>query len=99
MANQIACYNHVTDTFKNETTWMYSLDMDEYPFSRLDYCEGFFSRYLTNIQIKSNDSVAAVKLRNFIFLGQGDRSRDIVIDRITRMTPKEANNLVKPVYR
>lgn len=95
MLAQIKCYQHIINAHKYEAIWQMALDMDEYPFSVNDKEEDFLFRFLRTAPAY----VTEISLANFLMLGQGDRSRDMVIDRISRMTPREANLLVKPIYR
>ena len=92
---QIKCYQHIINEHKYESIWQVAVDMDEYPFSLNDTKEDFLVRFLQ----QAPPYVSEVSMRNYLMLGQGDRSRDIIIDRIDRMTPHEANVLVKPIYR
>ena len=92
---QIKCYQHIIDHYKEDSTWQMSIDMDEYPFVYGDYEEGFLARYLKNIP----DSVSELSMHNWLMLGQCDRNKDMVIDRINRIIPKTMNNLDKPIYR
>ncbi len=96
---QMMCYQHVIDHYGNLSTWQMAIDMDEYPFSVIDTREGFVPRFLENITQSKGSGVTEISMQNYLMLGQGNRSRDLVIDRIDRMTPRQANNLVKPVYR
>ena len=98
--NQDGCYNFVLKHHSNESVWQYNMDMDEYPFVPSDQCEGFFKRYLFNLdQTQRKMQVTQIKIRNFLMKGVGDRSRDMSIDRINRIDRKESNPLVKPCYK
>lgn len=95
MTAQIKCYQHIINQHKYESIWQIAVDMDEYPFSPNDTEEDFLYRFLKGAPA----FVTEVSMLNYLMLGQGDRTRDTVIGRIDRMTPKEANVLVKPIYR
>ena len=99
MQSQIKCYQHIIDTYRQYTTWHIAVDMDEYPYSTVDGDEAFLVRYLRNITSRYGTRISEISINNFLMLGQGDRKRDMVIDRINRMTPKPANYLSKPLYR
>ncbi len=99
MKVQMMCYQHAIDHYGNLSTWQIAIDMDEYPFSVIDTREGFISRFLENITQTKGSGVTEISMQNYLMMGQGNRSRDLVIDRINRMTPRPANNLVKPIYR
>ncbi len=98
MAAQVQCYQHILDKYGPITEWQLSIDMDEYPFVHGDTREGFLLRFLATVK----ENVSEVSLPNFILLGQGDRSKGMVIERITRIKDnqgKKSNNLDKPLYR
>ncbi len=99
MTAQVQCYQHMIDNYKELSTWQIAIDMDEYPFSNRDTKEGFLSRYVQNVTDMYGFRLTEVSLSNFLMLGQGDRKRKLVIDRINRMTPNKANILDKPLYR
>ena len=99
MQAQVRCYNHIIDNYKVNSRWHIAIDMDEYPFALQDFREGFLVRYIGNLTSQYGNRITEISLSNYLMLGEGDRSRDIVIDRINRMTPKPANGLVKPIYR
>ena len=92
---QIQCYQHIINAHKYESVWQIAVDMDEYPFSLNNTEEDFLIHFLR----QAPPYVTEVSMTNYLMLGQGDRRRDMVIDRIDRMTPKQANVLVKPIYR
>ena len=95
MTAQVTCYQHIIDRFGRDSAWQIAVDMDEFPFMPSDTQENFLSRYLKSLSL----SVTEVSMNNFLMLGNGDRSRSMTIERITRMTPKPANNLDEPVFR
>lgn len=95
LSAQIKCYQHIINEHKYESLWQIAVDMDEYPFSLNDTSEDF----LVHILQQMPPYVTEISLTNYLMLGQGNRSRDMMIDRVERMTPREANVLVKPMYR
>ncbi len=94
-ASQNKCYQSIIDRYGNCSVWQIAIDMDEYPYVLSDISEGFLIRYLQTL----NSSISEVAMGNFLMLGQGDRSKTLVIERITRMKPEKANKLDKPIYR
>ncbi|XP_046562236.1 uncharacterized protein LOC124271199 [Haliotis rubra] len=98
MQAQVQCYKKWVEAEGSNSTWMTSVDMDEYPYHVEDKQEKFLQRYLKDVQHRYPD-VAEVSMPNFLMLGQGDRSRNITVDRIRRSTPDPANKLVKPIFQ
>ena len=96
---QRRCYQHIIDKYKDRCLWQLAIDMDEYPWSPRDNNEGFVVRYVHNMTGRIGNSLTEISMANYLMLGVGDRERDMVIDRINRMTPRPANVLVKPIYR
>ena len=68
--------------------------MDECPFTYNDTREAFLVRYLKSLPTRVN----VVYMPNFLMLGQGDRRRNVTIDRIHSLT-NESNALGKNIYR
>ena len=100
MTAQVECYQYIIDKFGNQTRYQMAIDMDEYPFSPIDLGEGFLPRYLKNISSHGyGHRISEISMNNYLMLGQGDRTKDMVISRINRMTPKPANHLVKPIFK
>ncbi|KAL3866388.1 hypothetical protein ACJMK2_043690 [Sinanodonta woodiana] len=99
--NQMGCYNYFLMGNGSDTVWQMSIDMDEYPFCMKDQSRGFLKRYLQQYNSKpSRRNVTAVAMDNFLMLGDGDRTHDMVIDRINRMmTPNVTDSHCKPVYK
>ncbi len=97
MSAQVQCYQSVHSKYKQESEWQLTIDMDEYPFIHNDTKEGFLVRYLKNLP----PDVTVVYMPNFLMLGQGDRTRDIAIERINRIhsLTKESNALGKNIYK
>ena len=71
--------------------------MDEFPYVHNDTNEGFLARYLQQF----DENIAEISMPNFVLLGQGDRTRNMTIDRIDRIESltKKSSNLDKPIYR
>ena len=102
--NQQACYNHVAFKYGNHSVWQYNFDMDENPYCAGDQSEGFLKRFLMDLSMNEtgkglNQTTVNIRLQNFLLHGQGDRRRDLVYDRINRITPEIANNNWKTIYR
>ncbi len=96
---QLQCYDHVIRTYGHLSPWQIALDMDEYPFSVLDTAEGFLVRYLHHITKRQGAKVSEIALSNYLMLGRGNLSQDMVISRINRIVKKPENGLVKPIFR
>ena len=71
--------------------------MDEFPFLHNDTNEGFLTRYLQKV----DEDVTEVSVPNFVLLGQGNRTKNMTIDRIDRIESltQKSSNLDKPIYR
>ena len=97
LPKKVSCYQHIIDKYKSNTTWQIFIDMDEYPFISNDTEEGFLKRYLH----KFPQTISEVSMPNFIMLGQGDRTKNLTIERINRIESltKKSNNLDKPIAR
>ena len=102
--NQISCYRHVLDKYRNQSIWQYNFDMDENPYCPKDHSEEFLVRFLKELsQSESSkpqsERTVDIRVQNFILHGQGDRKRDTMYDRINRITPHIANGNWKTVYQ
>ena len=98
---QVKCYQHMLDYHGEHSVWHMAIDMDEYAYSPADTKPGFLARYLRK-QTQGTPigkTISQITMDNFLMLGQGDRSRNITVDRIDRIAPKPASHLVKPIYR
>ena len=95
MRHQKNCYSHVIRKYGMDSVWQMSIDMDEFPVSLKDTKRLFLARFLK--QTLAN--VSQILMPNFLMLGQGDRSKTMTIERITRITNKIAIDLKKPLYR
>ncbi len=96
-AAQVQCYKYILSKYKQDSEWQMTTDMDEYPFIHNDTNEAFLARYLKSLPT----SVSVVYMPNFLMLGQGDRRRNVTIDRINRIhsLTKESNELGKNIYK
>ena len=67
--------------------------MDEFPYVHNDTNEGFLARYLQQF----DENISEISMPNFVLLGQGDRTRNMTIDRIDRIESltKKSSNLDK----
>ena len=95
MKHQINCYKHVIRKYGKESEWQMSVDMDEYPVCLKDAHRQFLPRFL----IQQPARVSQILMPNFLMLGQGNRSKTMTIERITRITKKVPNLNEKPIYR
>ncbi|KAI6657584.1 hypothetical protein LOD99_327 [Oopsacas minuta] len=98
MEIQRAAYQEVINKFKHDTVWQMALDVDEYPYSPIDKDPGFLTRFISKFE-QLNPGITEITLSNYLVLGEPDIEKDWFIERIFRETKKEANNLVKPIYR
>lgn len=86
------------DEFGNETTWQAAIDIDEYPFSPEDTDPGFLYRFVKKYS-EANPGVSEITMDNFIYLGQKDDTKELLIDKLWRHTHGPSNPLVKPIYK
>lgn len=98
MTAQVECYQKWVRIEGSNSKWMTSVDMDEHPYHLQDKEEGFLQRYLKDIEAKRPE-ISELSMQNYLMLGQGDRSKNMTIDRIRRCTPKPLNRLVKPLFK
>ena len=98
MRHQVLCYSHVIQKYGTDSRWQMSIDMDEHPFVENDVTPSFLSNYLKKKE-KTLTSVSQILMQNFLMLGQGNRSKTMTIERITRITKSKANALTKPIYK
>ena len=100
--HQVNCYYRVITKYGNDSKWQLSIDMDEYPLCKNDFSERFLSRYLNRKEKEfKNDfkAISQIVMENYLMMGQGDRSKTMIIERITRITRKRYNKLSKPIFR
>ena len=96
--SQLPSYQHCIDTFGKDSTWQAAIDIDEYPFSPEDTEPGFMYRYVKKFS-EQNSDVSEITMENFLFLGEKNKSRELLIERLWRHTHGPSNNLVKPIYK
>ena len=96
--SQHGSYQHCIDNFGNNSQWQVAIDIDEYPFAQGDTEPGFLSRYI-NKYSKENPSVSEITMSNFLYLGEKNKSRELLFDKLWRRTHVPENNLVKPIYK
>ena len=96
--SQLPSYQHCIDEFGSETTWQAAIDIDEYPFSSEDTRPGFMYRYVKKFS-EEDDNISEITMNNFLFLGQKNNSRELLIEKLWRHTHGPSNKLVKPIYR
>ena len=75
-----------------------SIDMDQYPFVVNDTSPAFLSNFLKKKE-KMLNGTSQILMQNFLMLGQGNKSKTMTIERITRITRTKANALTKPIYK
>ena len=97
MRHQVLCYSYVIQKYGTDSRWQMSIDMDEYPFIEYDVKPSFLLNYLKNKE-KTLPMISQILMQNFLMLGQGNRSKTMTIERITRITKTKANALTKPIY-
>ena len=95
MRHQVNCYSHVIKKYGKDSMWQMSIDMDEFPVCLKDTERLYLVRYL----LKQSANVSQILMPNFLMLGQGNRSKTMTIEKITRITKKVANALTKPLYK
>ena len=95
MRHQVNCYSHVIKKYGKDSMWQMSIDMDEFPVCLKDTEKLYLVRYL----LKQSASVSQILMPNFLMLGQGNRSKTMTIERITRISKKVENDLTKPLYK
>ena len=95
MRHQKNRYSHVIRIYGMDSVWQMSIDMDEFPVCLKDTEILFLARFLK----QTPTTVSQIVMPNFLMLGQGNRSKTMTIERITRITNKTADALTKPLYR
>ena len=96
--SQLPSYQHCMDEFGKDTTWQAAIDIDEYPFSSEDTEPGFMYRFVKKFS-EENPDVSEITMNNFLYLGQKNKSRELLIEKLWRHTHGPSNKLVKPIYR
>ena len=97
VGTQVAAYQHCIDNYSKESHWQVAIDIDEYPFSLDDTDPGFLYRYVKHFS-DYHPQVSEITMQNYLFLGK-PLDRELLIDRLFRRTHRQANNLVKPIYK
>ncbi len=82
LGHQAQCYNSIVSKHKHDIEWQMSLDMDEFPYVENDTKEGFLIRYIKSLP----SDVVEVLMPNYLMLGQGDRSRNMTIERYVHIS-------------
>lgn len=94
---QVRAYQDAIDTHGHKCDWQVAVDVDEYPFSPVDFDFGWLLR---TINALAQPEITELSMKNFLFLGNDTTSPvEWVIERIVRRTPSPANALDKPIYR
>lgn len=93
-----SAYQHCIDNYGDETTWQVAIDIDEYPFSPIDTKPGFLKRFIRTFSYSYPD-VSEFTMQNYLYLGEKDKSKEMLIERLWRRTFGPANKLVKPIYK
>ncbi|KAL3880081.1 hypothetical protein ACJMK2_032350 [Sinanodonta woodiana] len=97
--HQMECYNSVFHRFGHTAKWIITIDMDEYPFCKNDVDEGFLNRYIQKFSLFKGKHICQFIMQNYLMLGEGDRSKNMTIERITQMVEKPTNDLTKTIVR
>ena len=100
--HQSNCYYHVIAKHGNDSKWQLSIDMDEYPLCCNDLRKNFLYRYLQRKEKEFQRDfkvISQIIMENYLMMGQGDRSKMMIIERINRITKKKYNRLTKPIFR
>ncbi|KAK3600514.1 hypothetical protein CHS0354_028714 [Potamilus streckersoni] len=97
--HQMECYNRVFRRFGHTAKWIITTDMDEYPFCKNDVDEGFLKRYIHKFFIFKGKHICQFLMQNYLMLGEGDRSKNMTIERITQIVEKPTNDLTKTIIR
>ena len=94
----ITSYQTCIDTYGNDTKWQVAIDIDEYPFSPTDTSPGFLYRFVQKYSL-DNPHVSEITMANFLYLGQKDSTKELLIEKLWRHTHGPGNPLVKPIYK
>ena len=85
MRHQKNRYSHVIRIYGMDSVWQMSIDMDEFPVCLKDTEILFLARFLK----QTPTTVSQIVMPNFLMLGQGNRSKTMTIESITRITNKQ----------
>ena len=96
--SQLPAYQHCIDHFGKESEWQAAIDIDEYPFSSDDTDPGFMHHFV-NKYSKEHSDVSEITMQNYLYLGEKNKSRELLIEQLWRHTHGPSNKLVKPIYK
>ena len=96
--SQLPAYQHCLDNFGKESTWQAAIDIDEYPFSPDDTEPGFMNRFVKKFSEQYSD-VSEITMQNFLYLGEKNKSKELLMEQLWRHTHGPSNALVKPIYK
>ena len=96
--SQLPSYQQCIDEYGKDTIWQAAIDIDEYPFSPSDTSPGFLHRFVKKFNEQHPD-VSEITMENFLYLGEKNKSRELLIEQLWRHTHGPANALVKPIYK
>ena len=86
------------DHFGKDSEWQAAIDIDEYPFSSGDTDPGFMHRFVKKYNEEHSD-VSEITMQNYLYLGEKNKSGELLIEQLWRHTHGPSNNLVKPIYK
>ena len=96
--SQLPAYQHCIDHFGKESEWQAAIDIDEYPFCSDDTDPGFMHRFVKKYS-KEHSDVSEITMQNYLYLGEKNKSRELLIEQLWRHTHGPSNKLVKPIYK
>lgn len=96
--SQLPAYQHCIDNFGKDCTWQAAIDIDEYPFSPNDTDPGFMHRFVKKYSEQHSD-VSEITMQNYLYLGEKNKSKELLMERLWRHTHGPSNHLVKPIYK
>ena len=96
--SQLPAYQHCIDHFGKDSEWQAAIDIDEYPFSSDDTDPGFMHHFVKKYS-KEHSDVSEITMQNYLYLGEKNKSRELLIEQLWRHTHGPSNNLVKPIYK
>ena len=96
--SQLPAYQHCIDHFGKESEWQAAIDIDEYPFSSDDTDPGFMHRFVKKYS-KEHSDISEITMQNYLYLGEKNKSGELLIEQLWRHTHGPSNSLVKPIYK
>ena len=69
-------FSHVVANYGERLDWIFMLDINDYPFSKVDQRQGFLQRLLLN-EIHQNSNLSQLILHNVQFVGQDSEGKFI----------------------